>query len=198
MAPVSLAQLPVTGNAVTRTPYAQRMWAWTFIAASILAAIVSSACDSWVNYTVVNRSQQDLLTWAVSKRCHEPATTRQDFTETARVPAGETYQYDGRTGKTPRCVQVATIDRRLVVEEPHIYGMTVAVEDPVRPFGEPIPQPEDLASKSLASNFREASPADKLVFITAAILCLSLVAGAGILAFRLLRGLARRHLPWAG
>jgi hypothetical protein len=119
--------------------------------AILLAAIgiMASACDYWADFTIVNASQHGVLTWVTYRSCDAPGFGRRDdYSSPATVAPNSTYHYSGRTAADPKCIQVTTTERRLVVSRAAQMGVTITIHDPVQPVGDPIPQRGSLPQQT--------------------------------------------------
>src|SRR5438132_31516 len=90
---------------------------FAFVAAAGMA-VMSSGDPGVVQYTIVNNTNQDLVTWGRVTRCDAPVRWRDESLATELVAAHSTYHYARSTFDNIKCVQAATIDGRLVFSKP--------------------------------------------------------------------------------
>jgi hypothetical protein len=120
------------------------------------ATLLLAACDNFVEYTIINDTDQELLTWPFFKDCGLAASDPDDYFGDKVVKARDRLDYFRIHGRRvdPKCVQVMTKDRRLVLVEKYEYGGTYIVSEPLQPFGDPIPERDDLPDPSLGDSLR--------------------------------------------
>ena len=162
------------------------VWIAAFTTAALLSGCVG---DSFAEYTVVNDTDQDLLTWATTHGCDAGVGNKEDYTDAELVPRHSTFHYGKANFETLRCTYVATIDRRIVLtDERTNHGATFTITEPVSPHGGPVPEADQLPGRTWPDNFPWRSP---LLWAVAALFA------AGILTFVSLSALAvfRRHVP---
>jgi hypothetical protein len=89
-----------------------------------LFALLLSACDTFIDYTVVNESDLTLLTRASDESCGHDVYDG-DVTDEDHVPARDTLGYSFTTGVfDAKCVQVYTEAGELVLAESYRYNGT--------------------------------------------------------------------------
>ena len=128
---------------------------------ALLLAIGLTACDNFAEYTVINETDEELLTWPLLEGCGDSPAQEEDYLHTDTIEPHQTHHYfDAYSPAIPEpgCVQVATMDRRLVLSEPYEYGGTYRISKPLRPFGNPVPNPDDLPHESWRESLRETHP----------------------------------------
>ena len=151
----------------------------TLMVTGLTLVVLSTGCDAFAEYTVANHTDEELLTWPLLEDCRVVIGKEDDYLHAEVVKPRERHAYFDAYSPAlpdPGCVQVATLDRRLVLAEKYEYGGTYTVAEPLRPFGDPVPEPEDLPGQSLKESFREMPP------IYFAYLGLELLLGLGIAA----------------
>ena len=129
--------------------------ALAFAALGLLALL--PACDWFAEYTVVNQTDQELITWPLLHHCDVLVGHNGDYLDQDTVMPHSTLDYSwiGGPHPDPECVQVATKDRRIVLSEPYEYGATYTVRQPLKPFTDPIPKEKDLPRKPFTETFME-------------------------------------------
>jgi hypothetical protein len=127
------------------------------IAALGLLALLT-ACDWFAEYTVVNETDQELITWPLLHHCDVLVGHDGDYLDQDVVMPHSTLDYSYISGQfpEPECVQVATKDRRIVLSEPYEYGGTYTVREPLQPLTTPIPKESDLPRKPFTETFMDA------------------------------------------
>lgn len=147
-----------------------------------------TACDWFAEYTVVNETDQELITWALLDDCDKPVGHREDYLHEKVVCPHDTLDYFWITGTfppfhKPGCVQVATKDRRIIFSAPYENGATYTVREPLQPLAGPIPKQGDLPHQPFGERFSD-SP-----FLTASAVGLnsSIVLGAPFAALIAIR-----------
>jgi hypothetical protein len=146
---------------------------------ALALAVVLTACDAFAEYTVINQTDEELLTWPLLEDCSVVVGKENDYLHEEVVRPHDRHTYFDAYSPAlpePRCVQVATMDRQLVLAERYEYGATYTVTEPVRPFGEPIPERGDLPGQSLGEFFGETPP------FYLATLGLGILFGLGVIA----------------
>ena len=146
---------------------------------ALALAVVLTACDAFAEYTVINQTDEELLTWPLLEDCSVVVGKENDYLHVEVVEPHERHTYfDAYSPALPEpgCVQVATMDRQLVLAERYEYGATYTVTEPVRPFGQPIPEPGDLPGQSVGEFFGETPP------VYLAMLGLGILFGLGVIA----------------
>lgn len=119
--------------------------------------VLLTACDNFIVYTVVNETDEELITWPLRDHCDVLVGHKGDYMHEEVVEPRHTHDYVLVTGPgDPECVQVATKDRRLVLSEPYEYNGTYTVTEPLQPFSDPIPKEGDLPYEPLSESFQEA------------------------------------------
>jgi hypothetical protein len=120
--------------------------------------VVLPACDWFAEYTVINETDEELITWPLLHHCDVLVGQNGDYLDEDVVMPHSTldYFYVGGPFPEPECVQVATKDRRLVLSEPYEYGATYTVREPLEPFTDPIPKEKDLPRKPFTETFMDA------------------------------------------
>jgi len=139
------------------------------IAALGLLALLT-ACDWVAEYTVINETDQELITWPLLHHCDMLVGHRGDYLDQDTVMPHSTLDYSwiGGPHPDPECVQVATKDRRIVLSEPYEYGGTYTVTEPLQPLTTPIPKEKDLPRKPFTEDFTEAPLLTSLMLAVAA------------------------------
>jgi hypothetical protein len=151
--------------------------------------VLLTACDDFIGYTVINETDEELITWPLEDDCDVVVGHRGDYLDEKVVKPHETYDYSKITGPVdPKCVQVATKDRRLVLSEPYEEGGTYTVTEPLQPFSDPIPKKGDLPREPLSESFEEEP---FLVVLTCAV-ALAFLLGVPVASFMAIRSLYRR------
>jgi hypothetical protein len=119
--------------------------------------VLLTACDKFIVYTVINETDEELITWPLLDHCDVLVGHKGDYMHEEVVEPRQTHDYVLITGPVsdPECVQVATKDRRLVLSEPYEYDGTYTVTEPLQPFSDPIPKKGDLPREPLSESFQE-------------------------------------------
>jgi len=126
-----------------------------FIAALGLL-IILPACDSVAEYTVINETDEELITWPLVHHCDVLVGHNGDYLDQDVVMPHSTFDYFCLSWfPEPECVQVATKDRRLVLSKPYEYGATYTVREPLEPFTDPIPKEKDLPRNPFTETFMD-------------------------------------------
>lgn len=128
--------------------YVRLLFLGGFISAALgfMGFCTWSLVDSFVSYTVVNNTDQELLTWHMSVDCSELIGHRYDYALEERVPPGKRIVYgDAISGASKKgCIQVATTDRRLVFVQRYTLDAVVVISEPLAPISDPVPPIEEL------------------------------------------------------
>jgi hypothetical protein len=152
--------------------------------------------DEFYKYTVINHTEEDLLTWVFRGECESLVGYTEDYEGDSFVevvpPRGEVDVFHGTWEPKVNCVQVATADRRLVLSSPYEYGSTYTVNAPLQPIGDPVPQFEDLPNKPLKDYYLDYFADYKGVAAGVAIFLFGVTVGM-VVALRLVYGSVRRY-----
>ena len=131
------------------------------IAALGLLALLT-ACDWFAEYTVVNETDQELITWPLLDHCDALVGHREDYLHEDVVMPHDTLDYFWINGPfpdpfaDPECVQVATKDRRVVLSAPYEHGATYTVREPLRTLTDPVPKQGDLPREPFGERFSDS------------------------------------------
>ncbi len=110
------------------------------VLATVVLALATTACDTFLDYTVVNETNQSLLTWPIYHANCDTAEARQQL-DVAQIGPYETFDYSSATrADDPDCIVVATLDKRPVLIAEYGYADRYVVSDPVNPTGESLPE----------------------------------------------------------
>jgi hypothetical protein len=122
----------------------------------IVAGIISAACDSFVDYTLVNETGGPLVTWATTDDCSLEITRQEHYFGEEAVGPGETIAYVEIFGPGPqaKCVQAVDQERRLVFAGAYEAGRTYVVGQDA-PVGPRVPSREDLKSHGTVNEVLE-------------------------------------------
>lgn len=125
--------------------------------AGVGLAVVLTACDNVAEYTVINQTDEQLITWALLENCSVGIGNENDYLREETIAPRERHRYFDVFGApaAAECVLVATTERRLVLSEPYEDGGTYTIKEPLQPFGGPIPEQGDLPGQSWPSHFAE-------------------------------------------
>jgi hypothetical protein len=147
------------------------------IPALALLALVT-ACDSFAEYTLINETDEELITWPLLHHCDTLVGHDGDYLdEDVVMPHGRLdYSYISWFPE-PECVQVATKDRRVILSEPYEYGGTYTVREPIQPLTTPIPKESDLPRKPFTESFTEAPVAESFLLTIWAGWCVGVAIG---------------------
>jgi len=152
----------------------------------ILSAVLFTACDAFVEFTVVNHTGGEVTVWLLYDECSTVVGEfgQYDY-ETVLASNEEEVIFDavGSEPPEPSCVQAVDSQRRLIFSEPYIYGNTYAVE--ARSPGPYVPTEGDLP-KSFLDRFNDLPTLVQLPTLWTPILLL------GVAAFMIIRFLRRR------
>ncbi len=115
-------------------------------------ALLFAGCDGIAQYTLINETQESLITRAVFEKCGLRNGNQSDYLSEQTVPPATPYQYEdifgGAFTETISCVQVMAPDRRMVLQEPYKENGTYTVSDPLQPLGQPLPDVSQLPRQS--------------------------------------------------
>jgi len=75
--------------------------------------VSSIPSDPFVDWTVINNTDSELLTWLHKRDCSRLVGYRGEYSEEERVAPGAVLQYSDY-GFSDECVQVASTNRRIV------------------------------------------------------------------------------------
>lgn len=128
------------------------------IAVLTCLGLVITGCDAFYDYKIDNRTDQQLLTWALLEDCSDEIGNRDEYLREVPVPPRTVASYGGSYspyGAAVQCIQVATLDRRLVLSEPYHDADTYIVDDPLDP-GAYVPENSELSPSSWRENVEEA------------------------------------------
>ncbi len=133
---------------------------------STIAALFLTACDNFAGYTVINESDKQLITWPFFEDCGMVVGNKADYLHEEVIEPFERLHYHDVHGKPrdPKCVQVVTKDRRIVMAERYEDGGTYVVREPLEPRGDPIPERGDLPNRSFGEMIRETPPVALVAF----------------------------------
>jgi hypothetical protein len=165
-----------------------------------LAAVgfLSTACDTWVGYTVVNNTDQPVTAWILYAECESVTGYRGDYVHERIVGPGETVEVSDITGAVPEqpwCLQVIDQDRKLLLSEPYdeTGTRTYTVTRDLRP-GATIPRKGDLPKQpwldDMWEGFREAPLAVGFYLV----IVIGFLAGLTYVAFITVRHFYRTYL----
>lgn len=101
--------------------------------------------DPFVSYNVVNATDTLLLTWIMDRPCEDLVGKKGDYSPVREVPPRERLHYGGSFFQD-QCIQVTTIDRRLVHAQDYEWGVEVRVTMPITYLSEPLPPESELGS----------------------------------------------------
>jgi hypothetical protein len=164
------------------------------LAALLTIGALLSACESFVQYTVVNNTGEDLVTWPGTHSCDAAVGTRDDYLASEVVHAHERHDYFanvGASGPNMSCVYVATADRRVVDAEPYVFDGVFTVNEPLN-AGTVFPDRNDLPHKSYVDKLRDMTPQGWAMFVFGTISAVAVLAGIGVAGFQLVRSIRRR------
>jgi hypothetical protein len=139
----------------------QKSWLIRVKLAALLILILAlpavlTACDTFAEYTVINETGEELITWPFLEDCDSVVSDKQDYLHEEVIKPRERHVYfDAYWGPEAKCVQVVTKERRLVLAERYEYNGTYVVTEPLQPLGDPIPQHSDLPNQSWGETLRE-------------------------------------------
>jgi hypothetical protein len=102
--------------------------------------------DPFVGYTVVNDTNRKLLTWLHIRDCSKLIGYKGEYSDAERIAPGGVVNYF-QVGFRDGCVQVATLDRRVIVAQDYRTDLVIRVKEPVTFLTEPVP-PEDKLPKA--------------------------------------------------
>lgn len=114
------------------------------------AGLILTACDAVAEYTVVNGTDQPLITRALFESdCWLVRGNSNDYLTEEAVDPFETYEYldifgAGLGSQEVKCVQVLAADRRLILAAPYEEGKRYEVAEPATSFGETAPEISEL------------------------------------------------------
>jgi len=150
----------------------------TLALAAVGVLALLTACDSFAEYTLINDTGQELITWPLLHHCDKLVGHDGDYLDEDVVMPHSTLDYFYVSWfPEPGCVQVATKDRRIVLSEPYEYGGTYTVREPLQPLTDPIPEEEDLPTKPFAEAFMEAPLFFTFGLAVWASICIGFVSG---------------------
>lgn len=167
----------------------------TLITAGFLgmcAALVVGGGHESLSYEVTNNTGEDLLTWGMRGDCSGLADDREDYFFEENVPANGQIEYsDYGIFDAPDCIHIATTDRRLVLVSDYERGKAVTVEEPLAPWGDPLPAQLELPKKTFwERSVTEADLAQRIFGVTIILMglgALGLIAWGAAHAWRLVR-----------
>jgi hypothetical protein len=157
---------------------------WPRMATLALTAIgfgaFLTACDSYAVYTVINQTDEELITWPFFEDCGGRVDDNMDVLSGEVVQPHTQHDYSAwLAGGPPECVHVANLDRRIVLAEEYHHGATYVVKPPLQPSGDPVPKQDDLPNQSLGDSLRSWVEGPPLVVAFNMLLVLF---GLGVLA----------------
>ncbi len=118
------------------------------------AGLILTACDAVAEYTVVNGTDQPLITRALFEGdCQLVRGNRADYLPERHVEPFETLLYEdiygaGIGSQGVKCIQVLTADRRLILAAPYEEGKRYEVAEPTTFADEPAPEISELPKQS--------------------------------------------------
>lgn len=90
--------------------------------------------DPFINYTVVNNTDSQLITWFMEERCLVVVGQKGDYLETEHVPPYGTVRYSSFSD-AQGCIQVLTADRRLIAARDYSTsggeGPEIVITEPI-------------------------------------------------------------------
>lgn len=107
--------------------------------------------DTQIAYTVVNGTDQTVVTWHLDHDCSVLIGHRGDYGPTKTIPARTTMRHVHVSQGGRGCIQVATSDRQIVKIQKYTDDAVVRVSEPVTPLTEPVPEGDDLSRPPLLS-----------------------------------------------
>jgi len=118
---------------------------------------VLAACSNEAAYTLINETDEELITWPVIHHCDALAAHKGDYLDEDVAMPHSTLEYSYISWfPEPKCIQVMTKDRRLVLSEPYEYGATYTVTEPLQALTTPIPKESDLPRRPFTEGFMDA------------------------------------------
>ena len=155
---------------------------------SMLGFFFYSFGDWIVSYTVVNNTDQSLLTWFMNRDCSQEGGSRYNGPAKEVLPT-ERLDYDHIRGRFEGgCIQVATVDRRVVLSQPYEEGALVVVSEPLAPIFGPIPPDAQLPGEPFTiKSVLDQSPGVLFGLALAAAGIIPLLAAAALATYRSLR-----------
>ena len=149
------------------------------LAIAVLGALAFlTACDSFAEYTLINETDEELITWPVLHHCDALAAHQGDYLdEDVAMPHSTLEYFYVSWFPEPKCIQVVTKDRRLVLSEPYEYGATYTVRDPLQPLTTTIPKESDLPRRPFAEGFMDAPLLFSFLLPVWAGICVGVVTG---------------------
>jgi hypothetical protein len=170
------------------------MWAVTVLATGLILA----SCEGFVTYTVVNDTDHTLLTWTGTRSCGATIGKRQDYGSTDVVRPRTTFEYFrnvGGTGPYPRCVYIATADRRIVAAERYRDDGIFTINEPLSP-GAYFPDRDELPRKSwwaAAKDYiRTLTPSSWVLYVVGLPILFGMVMGFGAALIQFARWMRTR------
>lgn len=97
-------------------------------------------------YVIVNETGRPLLTWVIEHDCSVLIAHKYDYSYPDVVAAAERREV-GFYGYRGRCIQVATLDRRLVFLQKYEDGAEVVVSEPLKFLSGPVPPADELPNE---------------------------------------------------
>ena len=97
----------------------------------------------WISYTVVNETDTPLISWVLDHPCEDLVGMRGDYSHVEAVPAHGAVKYD-ESSRDDKCIQIATVDRRLVLSRQYEDEAIVVVREPLEFLTAPLPIESDL------------------------------------------------------
>jgi len=137
-----------------------------------------TACSNEAAYTLVNETNQELITWPLLHHCDALAAHEGDYLDEDVVMPHSTLDYSYISWfPEPKCVQVVTKNRHLVLSEPYESGGTYTVREPLRPLSTQIPKESELPRRPFTEGFMDAPILFSLELAVWSGICVGIVAG---------------------
>lgn len=156
------------------------------LAATVLIGFgfLSTACDSFVGYTVRNETSENLTAWVLFDDCSNVVGYRDDYDYEREVQPGDQVEVSEVTGALPDgewCLQVVDSGRHLVVAEPYVDGsadISIVIREPLS-RGPVIPRESDLPERSYSQSFWREFTNQPIMFIFSGLMLIGILIGIG-------------------
>jgi hypothetical protein len=156
---------------------------------ALFAAFVSAIGEAFVGYTVVNQSEQAVITWYQEDDCDDPIRYKEDLVSLAgevRVPPGQSIEYSSTT-QTTGCIRVVSEERLPLVTQKYSDDAVVTISEISPLSNDRVPLASELPEEptGVTGHLREITVI--LLLVSAGAVLVSVCSGVVIVARKTLR-----------
>jgi hypothetical protein len=119
-------------------------------------SLLFTACSDPLAYTIVNSTDEALVTWGLHEPCDQLISYKDDYEPEQQVPPRQTLRYEDNWGVSDtKCVQVIDGDGQLAFAAPYEFERTDVIRS-LEPSGVVIPERETLPRQPWIDGVRES------------------------------------------